>query len=194
MNRFFLLVGVMILFGCSSNPKRSFPIPGTNDIDEIVRAVIVQDSLSNYKRPLSIDLKKTKVVVIKPVNGLMLPPPIGDLDISGLINTKHRQSYFTKKDSLYILYQNDTLKHFRFNSNLISNLKLTTNAIQEQNEKLDKYQPFLEISIPIFSLDQQYAYIQVNYLCVSCGGGTGIFLKKINKQWMIVKKYSTWRS
>ncbi|MEO8887267.1 MAG: hypothetical protein ABI367_14470 [Mucilaginibacter sp.] len=196
MNKILLLLGIVILFGCNSNPKQAFPIPNEKDINEIVKAVIKADSVYFSDKKLSVDLYKIKIVRPNSIDGVYIPPPVGgNLNINQLIDTVHyKKLFFSKKDSLYLLFQNDTLKKFRIDSSLVTNFKTTTNAIQAQNRKIDKPESFIQISIPIFSLDQNHAYIQNDYLCSTCGGGMGIFLEKIKGHWKIVQAFRTWYS
>jgi hypothetical protein len=195
MNRILFFLGFVILFGCKSKPKEVYPIPNEKDINEIVKATIKYDSVITSNRALSIDLHKIKIFNPNPIDGVYIPPPVSDLNVNQLTDTRYlHQTYFSKKDSLYLLFQNDILKQFRLDSNVVVKYKLTSKAIQEQNKKTDKYEPYLQISIPIFTLDQKHAYIQFDYLCAGCGGGTVFFLEKSNGHWKIVKFITTWRS
>ncbi|MDB5115128.1 MAG: hypothetical protein JWQ79_620 [Mucilaginibacter sp.] len=90
------------------------------------------------------------------------------------------------------MFQNDTLKHFRFSKELMVNIKLTTQGEQEQNRKLNKHERFYDLSIPIFSLDQRKAYVQINRFCPFCGSGVDVFLAKQNGKWKIIKQHRSW--
>jgi hypothetical protein len=51
------------------------------------------------------------------------------------------------------------------------------------------------MTIPIFSLDNQKAYVELGYHCGTlCGYGKAIYLKKVSGKWIIVKKFRTWIS
>jgi len=95
---------------------------------------------------------------------------------------------------LYILFQNDTLKHFGFETKFIKNKKFTNNTEQQRNMRLDRYLKYFELSIPIFSSDQQSAYVEVNKFCPECGCGFAFFVKKINGNWQIVQRTNTWQN
>jgi hypothetical protein len=46
------------------------------------------------------------------------------------------------------------------------------------------------MTIPLFSLDNQKAYVELGYYCGTlCGYGEAIYLKKINGKWTIVEKW-----
>jgi len=106
------------------------------------------------------------------------------------MDKRYRQSgYFSKDDSLYIIFQNDTLKHFRLNKQLFPQLKFRPLISENSGRKSRRY---IDLSIPIFSLDQHIAYVQLNDLCPHCGSGYFIFLKKMNGKWKIVKQGMTW--
>lgn len=194
MNRYFLFIGGIILFGCNFKAKQNFPIPSKNDINEIIATIITQDSLLNYNKPLSIDLQKIKVNTTELPKGAFIFN-IVNIDARALIETKSdKTEFFKKSDTTYFVFQNDTISTFKIKIELVSHFKLTNLAEQNRQWNLRIGKPFLLLSIPIFSSDQRKAYVTINDICGMCGGGKAIYLEKIKGHWKIIKKIQTWVS
>jgi hypothetical protein len=87
---------------------------------------------------------------------------------------------------------NDTLKNFRL-TKISGNLLVTTNAKEKTQNKF-KGSIYYTITIPIFSKDNKKAYAEVSFNCFLCGRGTGVYLKKINNKWKVVKVQELWIS
>ncbi|MES2426225.1 MAG: hypothetical protein V4560_04600 [Bacteroidota bacterium] len=202
MRIFLTLLLCSILFSCH-DPKRDYPIPNKKDIDEVVKTVIVRydspglvingkpdttkySSLNSF--PLSVDLAKVRVTSSEP--GFTYTVNINDL-----INPL-RTFHFNKTDYNYLLFQNDTLRHFKINKGLISKRLFTSDAERKnERDKGRRLVRFYEVSIPIFSLNQQEAYVQFNiYLGFELGGGYAFILRKINGNWTIVQQWITWKT
>lgn len=198
MNRVLLYLGCVILFGCNPEPKRVFPIPNEKDINEIIATVTADDSLfyNKSRRPLSIDLQKIKIY--KSDSGLPPSPPSRSFSLVGineLINEKyHKQKLFSRIDSAYLFFQNDTLQKLKLNATTLSGFTLTTIDSVLKKDNLRKSYPYIAITIPVFSLDQKKAYLEINDYCGMCGGGIGVYLKKINGRWEIIESFSIWMS
>ena len=78
---------------------------------------------------------------------------------------------------------------------LAEKINQTTKEKEINKKKMGKPFDFYEMTIPIFSLDNQKAYLELNHHCGGlCGGGTSIYLRKINGKWKIVDKRQTWMS
>jgi hypothetical protein len=193
MVRYLPSIFILLLFACNpSKPKSNFPAPSSDDINAIIKAIVVHDSLVKDNTPLSIDLRKIKIVIPGP--NTKLPEMLyHKVSIADLIYTGHyRESFFSKTDSLYLLFQNDTLKSFRFNKNLINGIPLTSTNKQQPGNKRNYNARFFDMSIPIFSLDQNTAYVQLDHICPMCGAGYALYLQKKNGEWKIVKSMMTW--
>jgi len=198
MNRILLLLGIITLLGCSPKPKpkQNFPVPSRADIEEVIETVLAQDSLFYFKnkKPLSIDLQKMKVYK---ADSTSLPPPpflyFSPMLIGNLLNQKYLgEKLFTRRDSDYLFFQNDTLRKFKIDTSQLSDFKVTTNNVILKKIKMKEFYPFYQITIPIFSLDQKRAYLEINDRCGMCGGGQGVLLEKVNGHWKIVKVFTTY--
>ena len=103
--------------------------------------------------------------------------------------------FFTSKDSLCLLQQNLNPKKLKIDKNFAEKLNLTTKEEELNKRKTDRKYNYFEITMPIFSLDKNKAYLEINHYCGGlCGSGKSIFLKKINGKWKIIDKWRTWIS
>lgn len=185
MKSYLLFAYSLLLFACTNKPN--FPTPAKSDIDSIVKTIIIQDSLSVQNIPLSINLRKLDVYIAK----TKLPPPPHTyiVDIKHLLSS----SYFNRKDSSYLMFQNKILKGYTLNKASFGKLKFTTTAEQEKHgEDMFEFARYLDISIPILSLDQKRAYVQLDRICPGCGCGFFYILEKKNGNWEITSRQKTW--
>jgi hypothetical protein len=178
------------------NPKSS------DDINKIVEAIILQDSLDVFKnRPnpsmFCSELKKITVEIpIKRKDGLTLPPFPGNIYINNILNDKvDGETFFTSKDSSSIMAQNSNPDKLKIDKAISEKLSSTTFEEELNKKKNGKEYDFYNLSIPIFSLDKQKAFVELEHHCGSlCGSGKGYYLKKINGKWKIVQEWRTWIS
>lgn len=200
-----ILFSIIIITFCSCQNKKE----GTNinsedikNINEIVEAVIIQDSLDVFSKNKNstmfcCELRRLNIYIPeKRRDGLTLPAPPQDIYITELVNSKKREeSFFSSKDSLYILQQNSNPERLIIEENLINKLNVTTfKKAQIQSKTVQQFR-FYDMTIPVLSLDRQKAYVQLGYHCGSlCGNGKAIYLKKINGKWIIIQKWETWIS
>ena len=193
MFRYLSSIFLLLFAGCNlSKQQIKFPVPKNDDINAIIKAVVNQDTLAKDSTPLSVDLRKIRVVV--PDSNLRLPSIFShSVSITSLIHSgTHQEGYFGKIDSLYLLFQNDTLRNFRFNKNLMSGIQLTSTNEQQPQSKRNYNARFFDMSIPIFSLDQKTAYVQLDHIFPMCGAGFVLYLQKKNGEWKIVKSMMSW--
>lgn len=206
MRIFYALLLFIFLFGCQE-PKKDYPIPSKKDINEIVKAIITQQSCvdlfdwpglgiskpgdPNYNAldnlALLTDLKKVTVIDT-------LISDLYTVSIDSLLNPKD-SLHFKKADSLYILSQFYFLKHFEVDRTTLKNVRFISNNELKAETFGGRRTPYYEISIPIFSLDQQQVYIQLNrYVRLNGAVGYMFILRKIKGQWKIVRQKETWMS
>ena len=203
MTKLFSITFLFILLGCdTTNPKQTFLPPDKKDINEIVEAVIKQDS-SRLKNitvgdpnnvPLSIDLRKIRVILTDTTTDV--PPPIDHTQVSvfNLFNSLvDSQRFFSRTDSLYFFFQNDSIKTFTIDKTVAEKLAATTTLV-EQQQKHDSNQTirYYDFTIPIFSADNNKAYIEWTTNCSGCGGATSYYLEKINSKWTVVGWQQRW--
>jgi len=53
---------------------------------------------------------------------------------------------------------------------------------------------YYDLTIPIFSLDNKKAYVELTNNCDDCGGATAYYLEKISNKWTIVGWERVWMS
>lgn len=200
--KIFLLFFVSFLLSCSQENKFSLN-DNIDDFNEIIEAVIKEDSLkvfknSNENYAVIEYLEKTEITNPKTQNRdslVLITPPnsivIGDLFHIWQVNIKG----FDKKDSLYLLSQNSNPDSLRIADRLLSKIKhLTHQQINNEWEK-GNYVKSFAFKIPFISKDKSKAYLESSYRCGGlCRQGQGYFLEKKNGQWKIVKKWGTWIS
>ena len=204
MKRITFYAVLFIAFSCSQNKKEK---PNTNsesitNINEIVEAIIIQDSLDVFSKSkdspmFCSELRKLKIFIPEKIeNGLTPPPPPRDIYITSLLNHSIQEEvFFSSKDSLYLLKQNLNPERLKIETELINQLNTTTVEKELIKRKYHRKYRLYEMTIPVFSIDRQKAYVQLDYFCGSlCGGGKAIYLKKINGKWTIIQKWGTWMS
>lgn len=196
---------IIILTFCNCQHKKDKTGLNTEeikDINEIVDAIIIQDSLQVFSKNedsvmFCSELRKLSIFIPeKTKEGIILPPPPQDIYITEILGTEmKRNTFFIAKDSIYLLQQNSNPERLQIKKELINKLNITT--VEKQRIKRTKTQNFrfYEMTIPVFSLDRKNAYIQLGYHCGGlCGHGKAIYLKKIKGKWKIIEKYETWIS
>jgi hypothetical protein len=199
------LYTIIIFAFCSCQKKKeetNISSEEIKNINEIVEAIIIQDSLNVLSKNedstmFCSELRRLNIYIPEKRNdGLNLPPPPQDIYITELINSKIKEeSFFSSKDSLYLLEQNSNPEKLKIEKDLINKLNSTT--IEKAIIRNKKVRPFrfYEMTIPVLSLDRHKAYVQLGYHCGSlCGNGKAIYLKKVNGKWLIIQKWETWIS
>ncbi len=208
MKKLILILLVSLSFTKCKNNDNQAEIDSSkiNEINEIVKTVILEDSLNVLKN--NKDSKKFCEELIKldiyipekrknnEPNPPPPPPSFYKISIENLLYYKiENEFFFTSKDSLYLLQQNLNPEKLKIEKAVIKNINLTTNEKEINKIKMGKSYNFYEMTIPIFSSDNQKAYVELNHYCGGlCGSGKSIYLKKINRKWKIVDKWSTWIS
>jgi hypothetical protein len=198
-----LIYMFLFLLSCkNSESKTELEVSKLKDINQIVQVVIIEDSLNVLKngtdtRMFCKELTKLSVYVPeKTKNGEIPPPPPSFKEVSIEDLLHYRKSfYFNAIDSLSLLKQNSNPEKFKIEESLAEKINQTTKEKEINKKKMGKPFDFYEMTIPIFSLDNQKAYLELNHHCGGlCGGGTSIYLRKINGKWQIVDKRQTWMS
>jgi len=191
MKKLLFITYILLLLSCTNKHNPRFPIPSKPDIDGVVQAIILQDSLLIQNIPLSIDLRKLKIYHAK--TKLPPPPHLHVVDIKHLLpSSYYKQGFFNRKDSTYLIFQNNVLKSYILNKNSFGKLKFTTTAEQEKQGSTYEFAHYFDMSIPFFSLDQKKAYVQLDRICPRCGAGYIIILEKKNGNWRITNRTMTW--
>ena len=217
------LILTVVFIACNNKPIQPFLLPDSNDINDIVEAVIYQDSLNVLKNyspadtiyatdgsiclvshdnlPFSSELSKLKIfvpdkLIDTPQDLPPPPPPISSLNIGKLLHTKiNNKEFFLKEDSLYFLFQNDILQHFTIDKRFEKRIITTNTKELQEKVKCKEMIQYYHLSIPIFSLDRKKAFVEITYCMTGLGGYCdGIFLEKLKDKWTIIFKEKIWVS
>ncbi|MCF6140935.1 hypothetical protein L1S34_06520 [Flavobacterium sp. K77] len=213
MNKSIIILAFsLFIIGCNNKNENSeknikliakqFSLSEVKDINSIVEAIITQDSLevlksADYSNYLCDELTRLPIdFPEKQANGLTPPLAPGRIYLTELLNDKiNDEIFFAKKDSSNLIAQNSKPSIFKIDKLLLININTTSFEKENIKRKKGKNYRFYEMTIPIFSLDNRKAYVELGYHCGAlCGHGKAIFLKKINEKWIIVKKFGTWVS
>lgn len=204
MTRYTIILLVIFLIACGDDNASKFRHPRITAINEIIDAVIYQDSLPVVKFsreakdliPLSVELRKVQIIV--PDTTLKIPPaPVNDVvSIFKLVGYKgDKEGFFPKSDYDYLLYQNDSTIKFSIDKKLLTKLVTVSYLDEHRKEKAVKSINYYDLSVPIISKDSKKAYVEVTYNCSGlCGGARGLFLKKVNDKWIVVARIRLWIS
>jgi len=188
-----LFIYLLLLLACKNEkPKEAYSVPNKNDVNQIIRTIIREDSLNKKKISLSAELRKITVSLKGPT-----PSRRGfdTMNVKRLLGRGHDgQYFFSKRDSSYFLFQNRAIKSLKLDSPFLKIMTLMSNAQIQKNEKSDPLFRHYDLSLPIFSLDRKKAVVEFNYYCKFCGFGMLIYLEKINGKWEIIKQEETWVS
>jgi hypothetical protein len=194
MVRYRLVLLLCFFAACKSNVKRQIQLPpAKQDIDEIVRLIVLQDSLNNTGAPLSKDLTKN-FLAFKDCDTV---PPIGQetTNIGRLLREQLNNNYFFfRRDSSYLVFQNDVIKSFRIDNEFLKIIKLTDNEEVTRIRRTGQFARYYEITLPLFSLDDKKAFVELTYRCPTCGYALTIFLEKRNGKWRILHQRADWES
>ena len=208
MKKIFLILLVSLSFtNCKKIKNESeFDSSKIKDINEIVKTVILEDSLNvlihgKGTKMFCEELIKLDIYIPeKRKDNEPIPPPpppsFNDISIENLLYSKiENEIFFTSKDSLYLLQQNLNPQILKIEKEIVEKINSTTKEKEINKKKLGESYNFYEMTIPIFSSDNQKAYLELNHYCGRlCGSGKSIFLKKINGKWKIIDKWRTWIS
>lgn len=196
---YFLFVGIFsVLFSCKDENK--FVLEENKaDIEQIITAVIEQDSiniLKNNEKNIYVIKHFVKNIVFTKSDDEFAIHFVGKLN--DMINPPFQENKvkfgFDEKDSLYLLSQNEISDTIKLPESILKKSNtLTIKEIENNIEDFNDY--FYQFSFPIISKDKTKAYLEVGHFCGRhCGGGIAYFLQKQNGKWMIVNKRATWIS
>ena len=196
---------IIAFYGCQ-NKKEETNIASEEikNINEIVEAIIIQDSLNVFSKSedstmFCSELRKLNIYIPpkkKNNDDIILPPKSDGIYISQLLpSTIKGYTFFSSKDSLFLLEQNSNREKLTIAKKIINKLNNTKIEKIKIRRKDKQRSRFYEMTIPVFSMDRQSAYVQLDYQCGGlCGSGQDIFLKKINGRWKIIVQWQSWIS
>jgi len=177
MPKLLLFIGLLLMFGCH-DPEKDYRLPKTKDINEIVQIILKGKSYRDTL-PLCIYLSRTGDT-LKGLPGI---------DLEKLVNQK--ASYHIQKvDSAYFIFQIHNLHHLKIDTIGILNAKFTSATLILKKTRKERFAFFYnEMSIPLFSLDGNHAYVTVeSYFGVTEDDEYAFILRKTNGKWKIVRE------
>lgn len=189
-----ILVLFFMTLSCKKNEeKTNLDSARIENINQIVKAIIVQDSLRILKtdeNPIELfeNLKKLRIYVPTKKDieiGVPPPPPTYATSINKIINEKiNSKLFFSNKDSLSLINQYPQLDSLKINAEILRTvISISTKKARLKTKTGEGYY-FCEMTIPLFSKDNNKAYVELAYYCGRlCGGGKSIFLEKIDGHW-----------
>lgn len=179
-----LLLSIALLVTSCTNKKATveFVPPSSKEIYDVVNTLVKDEKLDSpvYK-------KKTFIMARLDKRKVNFEGRWGKY--ANYIDLIAQKELFSKNDSVFFVYQNSilstfTLTHTPFKVFPKEDLK---------SKKIDPwYQPVIEITIPVFSLDHNKAYVEVDFNIADAGHGEAYFMVKENNQWRVKLKYQTW--
>jgi hypothetical protein len=204
MKKIIFYIVIIFAFSNCQNKKEETNIASEEIkyINEIVEAIIIQDSLNVFSKSsdsimFCSQLRKLKIYIPpkKNNNDILLPKSDGIYITQLLPSTIKGITFFSSKDSLFLLEQNLNPEKLTIEKKLINklnNITIEETKIRRKNKQRSR---FYEMTIPVFSLDRKSAYVELDYQCGGlCGSGQVIFLKKINGKWKIIVQWQNWIS
>jgi hypothetical protein len=205
MRNILLSIVFFSIFSCKNSESKTELTSSTiKEINEIIKVIIAEDSLevfksANGKKMLCKELIKLNIYIPeKSKNGeIPLPPPpsFNDVSITDLLNFDRKSTFFKPVDSLYLLNQNLNPEKLAIDSKIVGKVNFTTKDKEIGKKKTGKPYDCYEMTIPVFSLNSQVAYVEMNHYCGRlCGNGKSLYLKKINGKWIVIEKWGTWIS
>lgn len=204
-NTILLFAFISILSCKNSKVETDFEASKIKDINQIVETIIIEDTLDVLKngkdsRMLCEELTKLRIYIPEKAKKgeiyppLPPPPPFGNVSIESLLHYG-KIGLFNVKDSLTLVNQNSNPQIFKIDKVLFDKFNLTTREKEIGKKNTKESFDFYEITIPIFSLDNKKAYVELSHYCGRlCGSGKAIYLKKINGKWKIIDSWRTWIS
>ncbi|MBD3584034.1 hypothetical protein [Flavobacterium selenitireducens] len=182
-----ILISLITIASCSKKDSTDFNLPNPDDINQVVSVISKEYSLPFLKtvirknrRPFSKELRKIYISFTPKQGNLPFPRFADSIYAQTLLSYNMSQDKtLTKRDSSYFKFQNESVKNFTINK------ELQDEFIIAKNLEL----PFYDMTIPIFSPDNNKAFVIVKV------NNTGIedpsyevILNKEKGKWCI-KKY-----
>jgi hypothetical protein len=201
MRNYLLFIIILTFSSCKNEQtKPVFSLPNSNDINEIVETIITFGNLpvtrkdsTEYSFPISSELQKLDIFFPEKEKETPPPPPVfNEISIYDLLHSNLLNKNFAERDSAYFLFQNQEMKSFILDEKITKKLIVTDFEKQIAKKKSGEPKRFYYLSIPIFSFDNNKAYVEVTCICAGCGGANSIFLEKIKNKWTIIDRSTLW--
>lgn len=186
-----LLIMILILDSCETTKQE---IPTREQITEIIIETIKQDSLDN-NIPICLNLVNRYIYQMEFNKELdNLPPPPRNKKGEPFVfnfykSTKDHPLGFNQNDSIFVTKQVARNRDITLEFKIIpANIKVRNVPVLENNElRLYKF------LIPLFNSNKDFAIIEYDYQCASCGHGKIVFFKKTGGKWTKIESFGTWK-
>ncbi len=197
----FSIFFLSIIIGCNDDllNNKKLQLPTHLEINEVIHAVLDQDSNYNYKKHFtSIELPKSTIRFRKKLargkqNKIKEYFPSYEFGINSLISYSiTNENQLKEVDSVYFAYQNKYTKKDWLDLSLFEGYRLLTldSMIKYYSQESFYY---IQFGTPIFTASKQYVYLESNIICSGlCGEGRTYILYKVNKKWVLLKSIRTW--
>jgi len=179
-----LLLGATLMLASCTNKKATsdFVAPSSKEIYDVVNTLVMteklQDPIMDRKTFVMAKLAKQKV---------NFEGRIGEY--ANYVDMLAQKGIFSKTDSSFFVYQNSILPSFVLTDTPIK----VTSESEKKEQKVDSWRnPVIVITLPVFSLDHNKAYVQVAINNADAGHGEEYFLVKENGIWRIKFKQMMW--
>jgi len=190
---FFLLI---VIISCN----KSQGCDDTQKIREIETANIIGSF--NYNKgslPICITLKKlnirTDLKAERNRNDSMVIvklPPKEDLlsrNTELFIEKLLDSNFFNQSDSLNFVQQNYCLSHYSIPNEISEKVKTISLATLKNQKEKNEY---IIMSIPIFSIDNKKAYIEIDTYAKDYKHGESFYLEKNGEKWKVIYIVNNW--
>lgn len=199
MKKTLFIFTFLIVVSCGNNKTEYvFDSEKTDNTNKIIQTLISNKNLNvfNSSIPVCKELIGNAIYEPIPINGIIKFPPkkYKFIRINELLQKEvDGKVFFNPKDSTFIANQNLNPKKINIDIKILPKVKITTLKEQKLKIKNSEQINFYLINIPIFSSDNNKAYIEVDKICSGeCGYGTEIYLEKLNGKWKIIKSKLSW--
>lgn len=204
MRNIILSIAFFSILSCNNSERKiEFTPSQVKEINEIVRVILEEDSLEVFRNGKGHEMLCKELIRLniyipeKPINNKILiePPLYNNISITDLPDYNKKSTLFKAVDSLYLLKQNLNPDKLEIDPTIVGEVNFTTKDKEINKKKADQPYSYYEMTIPLFSENNQVAYLELNHYCGRlCGSGKSVFLKRINGKWIIVNQWRTWIS
>ncbi|MBS7253209.1 hypothetical protein [Flavobacterium branchiicola] len=193
---------ILIITGCSKNDCSNNEKIRKIETDKIVETLLQQKYFENSKDSYTVccSLKKLQINTesiyaepTKKIEIVKLPPRLPrilentEIYIEKLLNANSKgKKLFQIKDSINFVEQNNCFLKHKLSQNISKKLKTISVS------KIEKASNYIILSIPIFSEDNQKAYIEIDCYPKKDQYGVSVYLEKKDNIWKIKDIKSNW--
>lgn len=199
-----LLLSIIVLFifqlilSCNENRTEScndkVRQTESNEISKVVVQFLEEKRL-NFNLPICNSLERLNIIA-EDINKISSEVSLKKLDLKAprelyvqklLLVKLNKKFFFKKSDSLNFVNQN-CKSQFKFSKLVLKNVKIV-DIKKIKNNSINKY---IKFTYPIFSSDNEKAYVEIDFYKKENQFGNSLYLKKTNNKWKIVDIQGLW--